>query len=73
MLTLSHWQTDVERGFSLNDKLLVKNMQEHSLIAQRVMKVDMLSVGYLLNNVPITRDLIKSVNDSCSMYKIVLK
>ena len=28
VLTLAHGQADVERGFSLNDKLLVENMQE---------------------------------------------
>ena len=28
VLTLSHGQTDVERGFSLNDKLLVENMED---------------------------------------------
>ena len=34
VLTLSHGQADVECGFSFNNKLLVENMREQSLIAQ---------------------------------------
>ena len=37
-------------------------MPQQSLINQRVIKAHMLSNGYLLHRVPITRDLIKSVN-----------
>ena len=73
VLTLSHGQADVERGFSLNDKLLVENMQEQSLISQRIVKDHMLPSGYKPHNIPISRDLIKSVDNSCSLYKIALK
>lgn len=44
VLTSSHGQADVEWGFSLNVKLLVENMEEQSLIAQRVIKARMLSI-----------------------------
>ena len=64
MLTLSIGQADVECGFSLNDKLLVENMQEQSMIAQRVIKAHLLSNGYLPHNVPITRDVTKKFNNS---------
>ena len=50
VLTLSHGQADVECGFSFNNKLLVENMQEQILIAQRVIKDHMLSNGYLACN-----------------------
>ena len=73
VLTLSHEQADMERGFSLNDKLLVENMQEQSLISQRIVKDHMLSSGYKPHNIPISRDLIKSMDNSCSLYKIALK
>ena len=43
-------------GFSLNGKCLVGNMLKQSLIAQRVIQVHMLSKGYLLHDIPITRD-----------------
>ena len=71
VLTLSHGQADVECGVSLNDKLLVENMQEQSLISQRKVKDHMLSSGYKPHNIPTSRDL--SVDNSCSLYKIALK
>ena len=43
------------------------------MIAQRVIKAHILVSGYLPHNVPITKDLTKNVNNSCSMYKTVLK
>ena len=36
LLCLSHGQASVERGFSVNSNLLVENMHEDSLIAQRI-------------------------------------
>ena len=35
VLTLSHGQAGVERGFSVNKDILVENMQELSLFSQR--------------------------------------
>ena len=43
----------------------VENMQEQSLIGQRVIKAHMLSNGYLPHNVHITRNTIRSVNNYC--------
>ena len=43
------------------------------MIAQRVIKAHILVSGYMPHNVPITKDLTKNVNNSCSMYKTVLK
>jgi hypothetical protein len=37
-LCLSHGQADVERGFSANKDLLIENLKEESLVAQRVVK-----------------------------------
>lgn len=36
LLILSHGQATVERGFSVNKEVMVENLKEHSLIAQRV-------------------------------------
>ena len=38
LLCLSHGQASVERGFSVNSNLLVENMHEDSLIAQRIVQ-----------------------------------
>jgi len=35
MFTLSHGQAAFEKGFSINNKLMVENMKEESLIASR--------------------------------------
>ena len=43
------------------------------MIAQRVIKAHILVSGYMPHNVPITKDLTKNVNNSCSMYKTVVK
>ena len=58
VLTSSHGQADVERGFSLNNKLLAEYMQGQILIVQRLVKVHILCNGYLSHNFPITRELI---------------
>jgi hypothetical protein len=36
LLILSHGQATVESGFSVNEKILIENMKEKSLIAQRL-------------------------------------
>lgn len=36
IITLSHGQASVERGFSVNKSLLVENLAPKSLIAQRI-------------------------------------
>ena len=38
LLCLSHGQASVERGFSVHSDLLVENMHEDSLIAQRIVQ-----------------------------------
>ena len=37
LLALSHGQATVERGFSSNKEVMVENLAQHSLVAQRVM------------------------------------
>ena len=36
ILTLSHWQATVERGFSVNKEVLAPNLEETSLVAMRL-------------------------------------
>ena len=36
IFTLSHGQAAVERAFSVNKELLVKNLQQLSLVSQRI-------------------------------------
>jgi len=36
VLTLSHGQASVESGFSINKELLIENMEEETIVAQRI-------------------------------------
>lgn len=48
-LALSHGQATVERGFSSNKEVMVENLAQHSLVAQRVICDHVRSVGGVLN------------------------
>ena len=73
ILTLFHGQADVEHGFSLNKQLVVENMSETSLVAQRFVKDHMLVNNYQLHDMSIDKELIRCVKSSNSAYKEVLK
>ena len=68
LLVLSHGQASVERGFSVNKKLEVENLKEQSLVGQRVI-CDYVSQCGGVTEVPITKELIKSVASARSRYQ----
>ena len=49
LLTLSHGQATVERSFSSNKGVMVENLAQYSLVAQRVICDHVRSVGGVLN------------------------
>ena len=57
ILLLSHGQTSVERGFSVNKEIMLENMLEHTLKAQQTISDHIKSVGGALN-VRITKELV---------------
>ncbi|XP_052221862.1 uncharacterized protein LOC127838275 isoform X1 [Dreissena polymorpha] len=67
ILVLCHGQSDVERGFSVNKELVVENLAKETLIGQRIICDYVKTVGGVLN-VPITKDLLKSVQSSNAKY-----
>lgn len=73
VLCLSHGQAMVERGFSYNKDLMVENMKDRSLIAQRVIR-DYLATH--CNSDPtlceITKQLSASARNAHSHYKAAL-
>uniref|UniRef100_A0A915JTU7 Uncharacterized protein n=1 Tax=Romanomermis culicivorax TaxID=13658 RepID=A0A915JTU7_ROMCU len=71
VLSLSHGNASVESGFSINDDLLVENLQEASLINQR-MVYDSIKHHGGPSNIDITKELLKSVKASSSRYKSAL-
>ena len=73
IFTLSHVQTSVERGFSVNKELLVENLTEESIESQRMVYDHIRSADKLITEIPITNDLIKSCILAHSRYTAVLE
>ena len=60
IFTLSHSQCAVERGFSINKELLIENLQEKSIVCQRVVYDHLQASKVDLHNYPISSGLLKS-------------
>ena len=67
-LVLSHGQATVERGFSINKEVEVKNLKEHTLVAQRIVCDHVNSVGGVLK-VELSKPLLLSVKMSRQRYE----
>ena len=71
LLTLSHGQTSVERGYSVNKDLLVENMQEKTVVALRMVYDSVSATGEHFTEVPFTPKLkwhIKAARIRYSQY-----
>ena len=64
MFCLSHDQAAIEHGFKVNKDCLVKNLSEDSLIALRIVNDHMSSKQQNTADIPITREMVKSVKSS---------
>lgn len=69
---LSHGNAFAERGFSVNKELLVPNLQERSLVAQRII-YDNIATVREVKNVIISKNLQESVGKSRLRYDSALK
>lgn len=67
VLILSHGNSNVERGFSVNSECLMTNQREASLIARRIVYDAVLSYGEV-KDVPITKALIHAARNSRTKY-----
>ena len=72
IFTLSHSQCAVERGFSVNKELLVENLQEVLLIAQRIVYDQLTATKQNVHTFKISNDLIKSCKAARSKYMLHL-
>lgn len=70
-MSLSHGQATVERGFSINANLIVENLQEESIAAQRIVHDSISHAGGVLE-VPLVRELLRSVKGSHQKYLAAL-
>ena len=73
MLCLSHGQASVDRGFSVNNNLLVENMHEDNLIAQRIIHDHMKSLKLEAYEVKVTKCCLDIVNSARRRYFDALK
>ena len=72
LLTLSHSQAAVERGFSVNKEVLAPNMQEESLQAIRLIHSSMLAQKISVADFVIPEKLLSSCNHASNRYRIYL-
>ena len=72
LLLISHGQASVERGFSVNKEVMVDNLSQRSLIAQRVIHDHVRTQGGILN-VSITKELLLSAGSAYQKYSMYLE
>ena len=72
LLTLSHAQATVERGFSVNKEVLTVNLQEVSLQAIRLVHSSLLSQNIKVADFIITEALLSSCSHTSNRYNMYL-
>ena len=70
---LSHGQASVERGFSVNSNLLVENMHEDSLTAQKIVHDHVKSLKLEAYEVKVTKTCLDNANSARRRYFDALK
>ena len=64
-----HGQSEVERGFSVNKKLLAENLKTKSLVALRRIKDHMNFLELSPESIKISSELIRSVTEAHRRYQ----
>lgn len=67
ILTLSHGQASVERGFSTNKEIVVENLKEENLVALRLVCDELKNVN--VHEVPITKELLSYARSARMRYQ----
>ena len=73
LLTLSHGQAKIERGFSHNSVLLKTNMSPETAIAKRLNKDHMLSNNLKPHNIDILKSKVKAFESAHRKYQMHLE
>ncbi|KAJ8043765.1 hypothetical protein HOLleu_11016 [Holothuria leucospilota] len=68
LLTLSHGQASVERGYSVNKDMLVENMQEKTLVALRTVYDSIAATGQDFTEVPFTPRMKRNIKAARMRY-----
>lgn len=72
-LVLSHGQSEIERGFSVNKDILSDNMQESTIIAYRHVYDGIRKLSCKAHDLPITKEMMASCRHSYSRYKVQME
>ena len=71
-MTLSHGQSEVERGFSINENVLMDNMNMETIIAQRKVIDYMKKNDFRPDDIPMSKALLQNAKQAYSRYKQAL-
>ena len=69
VLTLSHGQASVESGFSINKELLIENMEEETIVAQRIVFDAVRLSDMDVTKIDISQKMMACVRQSHAAYK----
>ena len=72
LLTLSHSQATVERGFSINKEVLTPNLKKVSLTAMHLIHDTISTQQVEVANFDITEELFKSCSHASNRYRMHL-
>lgn len=72
LLLLSHGQATVERGFSINKEVEMCNMNEDTIVSQRLICDYVRMCGGVVK-VPLTKELLNEVASARNRYRIFLE
>lgn len=72
VLILSHSSAVAERGFSINKEILIKNLSEESIVAQRQVYDAVMYYGGV-SNISVTQSLIHAARNANGFYKDALR
>ena len=73
IFTLSHGQSQIERGFSINSGLMVENMHEKSVCSQRLVADFIKSSEKEIHEIEIEKGMLLSCKSAYSKYKVDLE
>ena len=73
VVILSHGNAAVEVGFSINKELLIDNMLEETVVAQKVVFDGIRNAGIDIKNVDITLQMVAAVRQSSVAYKAAME
>ena len=68
IFTISHWQSQVERGFNINKNTLQENLQKKSLVGRKTVYDTLIDSGESVHDFVISNKLILSCKSAYSMY-----